>query len=305
MKRAALAGLAALTACGEAQPPLACAAVADQETFVGENVTVLVCFKDPEGGALTLAAVSSQETVASTAVRDTAVTVSGVSPGEAVVTVTATDEDGMTGELDFQVTVPNRPPAVLDAIPDAVLVPGRARTWDLTPYFEEPDGQELEYSAASSDSGVVAVNVTGSMLEAAGVTEGTATVTVTATDAMGLSTTLEFGVEVMTLIFAGTWEGPAMQDGEPFMYFTFTLTEVDGRISGTVEARHVEYGSGSGTVMGRLNDTDVVLDFRLIGENGMDSEFYYTGEWDEANHIEGSPRKAGFNIDWPHNLERE
>ena len=90
------------------------------------------------------------------------------------------------------------------------------------------------------------------------------------------------------------------------MSFTFEITEVDGRISGTVEAEHFEFqATGTGTVMGRLNGREVVLDFRLTGDNGMDSEFAYTGEWDGADLIDGELRKAGFNVDWPLPLERE
>lgn len=76
---------------------------------------------------------------------------------------------------------------MLDAIPDAVLAPGEVDEWDLASYFEEPDGQDLTYSASSSAASVVAVTVTGSILEGTGLAEGTATVIVTATDAMGLS----------------------------------------------------------------------------------------------------------------------
>jgi len=129
---------------------------------------------------------------------------------------------------------------------------------------------------------------------------------VTATDPMGLTATQEFTVEVTTRLFEGSWEGNASEDGEEFMSFTFTLTETDGRISGTVEAYHFEFqANGSGTVMGRLNDQRVVLDFRLVGDNGMDSEFAYNGEWDEADRIDGELRKAGFTVDWPLPLERE
>jgi len=307
MKRVALAGLAALVACEEAKPPRACGTVSDQEMNVGIAVTVSVCFEDPEGGEVTLAAVSSQESVAETFVSASRVTVKGVSPGTAVVTVTATDEDGLTGDLEFGVTVPNRPPAVLDTIQDAVLAPGETREWDLRRYFEEPDGQELTYSAAPSDANIVAVTVTGSMLEATGTAEGTAVVTVTATDAMGLSATQEFGVEVTTRRnLDGSWEGLASEDGEELMSFTFTLTETDGRISGTVEAYHFGFdANGSGRVMGRLNGQEVVLDFRLIGDNGMDSEFSYEGEWEGGDRIDGDLQKAGFSEVWPLPLERD
>ena len=89
MKRVLLAGLAVPMACGEGQPPRTCEDVPDQETVVGESVTVTVCFEDPEGGEVTIAAVSSPDTIATAISRTTDVTVPGVSPGNAVVTVKA------------------------------------------------------------------------------------------------------------------------------------------------------------------------------------------------------------------------
>ena len=64
MKRLTWAALAAMLACGEGGPPRACSTVAEQEANVGNTVTVRPCFEDPEGGAVTLAAQSSAESVA-------------------------------------------------------------------------------------------------------------------------------------------------------------------------------------------------------------------------------------------------
>ena len=64
LKRLTWAALAAMLACGGGEPTRACSTVAEQETNVGNTVTVRPYFEDPEGGALTLAAQSSAESVA-------------------------------------------------------------------------------------------------------------------------------------------------------------------------------------------------------------------------------------------------
>ena len=74
-------------------------------------------------------------------------------------------------------------------VADSMLAPGARRVWDLTRYFEDLDGQEMTHSVAASDTSVVAVTVAEWTLGAAGLAEGAATVTVTATEAIGHAAT--------------------------------------------------------------------------------------------------------------------
>ena len=64
-----------------------------------------VAFDDPDGDALEYAAESSDPAVASAAVDGTTLTVRGVGPGAAEITMTAKDPDGATASQTFAVTV--------------------------------------------------------------------------------------------------------------------------------------------------------------------------------------------------------
>ncbi|WP_419938347.1 Ig-like domain-containing protein [Candidatus Palauibacter sp.] len=74
---------------------------------VGETVTVdaSLHFEDPDGDALSYAAVSSDPGVAAVSVSGNSVAVSGVADGAAVVTVTARDPDGLSAAATFRATV--------------------------------------------------------------------------------------------------------------------------------------------------------------------------------------------------------
>ncbi len=63
-------------------------------------------------------------------------------------------------------------------------------------YLSDPDGDSLSYEAESSDTAVVTVSMSGDKVRVAGVAEGSATVTVTASDPGGLSVAQSFPVKV-------------------------------------------------------------------------------------------------------------
>ncbi|WP_420616708.1 Ig-like domain-containing protein [Candidatus Palauibacter sp.] len=84
------------------------------------------------------------------------------------------------------------------SIPAQTLNVGETVRLDVTSYFRDPDGGALTYAAASLAPGVVSVSQLGSVLTMVGVAEGTATVTVTATDPGGLSAAQNVAVTVST-----------------------------------------------------------------------------------------------------------
>ena len=127
--RLALAFLVAGTAsCGEAgtEPdlngaPQPVGSILSRTIVEGESAQVNAAshFSDPDGDPLTYTATSSNSGVASTSVAGGVVTVTGVAPGSASVTVTARDPSGLTANQSFQVTVEtaNRTPeAVFDSL---------------------------------------------------------------------------------------------------------------------------------------------------------------------------------------------
>ena len=92
------------------------------------------------------------------------------------------------------------PPRATGEPPRAELgTDGDALRIHLSDLFAASDGGALTYAARSSDTGLVAVHVTGGVLTVASTpdgADGAATVTVTATDADGLSVTRTFEVTV-------------------------------------------------------------------------------------------------------------
>ena len=93
--------------------------------------------------------------------------------------------------------VPNRAPIAERHIPWLRMQEaGDSRQVTPSSYFHDPDGDELEYSALSSDPRVVSVSVTGRQLTVVPESAGSATITVAATDAGGLTAESSLPVSV-------------------------------------------------------------------------------------------------------------
>ncbi|MXX56623.1 MAG: hypothetical protein F4205_16900 [Gemmatimonadetes bacterium] len=100
-------------------------------------------------------------------------------------------DDGGTGPSDD-----NQAPTAVGSIPAQTLTAGEVVTLDLASSFNDPDGDALTYSATTSNPAVASPTVSGSTLTIAGVSEGSAAVTVTATDPGGLTATQNVAVTV-------------------------------------------------------------------------------------------------------------
>ena len=79
----------------------------------------------------------------------------------------------------------NSPPLPVGTLSDRWLHAGDEAGVEVGKAFEDPEGDTLTYTAASSATGVVMVSVSGSRVTITPVATGTATITVTATDAGG------------------------------------------------------------------------------------------------------------------------
>ena len=90
----------------------------------------------------------------------------------------------------------HRAPTVAVRIGERTLLGLDGATVDLSAHFEDADGDELAYSALAGDADIVMPVVEGSMLTLSPTRRGTATVTVRATDAGGLSVLETFAVTV-------------------------------------------------------------------------------------------------------------
>ncbi|MYG81826.1 MAG: hypothetical protein F4187_08735, partial [Gemmatimonadetes bacterium] len=118
-------------------------------------------FNDPDGDALSYTAASSDEgiTIATTSADTVWVVPAG--KGEATVTVTATDSEGLSAQQSLAVTVVNRPPEPVGSVPAVETAVRDSAIFRVSEYFSDPDGDSLSYTAASSDEEIVTAGVSG------------------------------------------------------------------------------------------------------------------------------------------------
>ena len=173
-------------------------------------------FADPDGDELTYMAESSDKAVVTAQVSGDSMTVKGVAGGTATITVTATDPGGLsaTQTAEFTVKKPNQAPVPVGEIAEQSLVRGDTIMLDVSGNFVDPDGDELTYTAASSDDAVVTADADGDTVTIVGTGKGRATVTVTATDPDGLSATQEISVVAGAPRAVGEIPGQAITDGD-------------------------------------------------------------------------------------------
>ncbi|MCY4442741.1 MAG: fibronectin type III domain-containing protein [Deltaproteobacteria bacterium] len=177
--------------------------VGELEAGVSRNISLSGVFTDDDGDRLTISAGSSDTSKAavSVAADSSALTLSGVAPGTARITVTAQDSDGNSVSDAFDVTVvkDNNPPTVASAIADATITneSGTSEV-SLSGVFTDADGGDLTVTASSSAESVasVAVSADYSTLTVSAKSRGTATITVTADDGYGGSVVDSFTVRV-------------------------------------------------------------------------------------------------------------
>ena len=115
-------------------------------------------FSDPDGDDLVFEAVSSNTGFVTALIdADGMVEIGAQAAGSTVVTVTASDPEGLDAAQQVSVTVTAPPPAFADTIPTHDMIVDSMVPLDLSPYFE---GGDLTYTVTSSDE-MVAVAIGG------------------------------------------------------------------------------------------------------------------------------------------------
>ena len=182
------------------RPPVAVGTLPATTMAIGESIglNVSTYFQDPDGDALTFRAESTDPSRVSAAISGTDLTITGIAGGTATVTVIATDPGRLSAQQSGGVTVmeENRAPTAVGAIPRQTMDAGTSLTVDASSYFADPDGDALSFEATSNNTAVVTVDVSGSIVTINAVADGTATVSVSATDPDGLSTAQEIEIVV-------------------------------------------------------------------------------------------------------------
>ena len=164
------------------------------------TVDVSPYFSDPDGNPLTYSATSSDTSKATVSLSDATLTITAVAAGSVTITVTAMDNSNATATQTFSVSVTsNRAPVAVGSIPtQTVGVGGAAATVDVSPYFSDPDGNPLIYTATLSNTNIATVSRSGSTFTITPVAAGTATITVQASDDSNASVQQTFSLNVVS-----------------------------------------------------------------------------------------------------------
>ncbi len=192
-----------LTVLSPNNAPVEVGEIPDQTLLLNDEGTELDMtpyFRDEDGDTLSFMPQSSNPRVVTASSSGPSIRFNVVGVGQARMTVLAEDPEGATASLDFTVTVltPNATPVVTEAIPDQTLRvgdPGLAL--NLAPYFTDPDGDALTFSAESEDESIATVEVAGSVAIMTGAAAGETTLTAVVMDTRNASAMQEFSVIVL------------------------------------------------------------------------------------------------------------
>ena len=180
--------------------PTVASAVADMTQSAGYGsftVDLSSVFVDSNGDTLTFTAELDNTSLAMVTVSGTILTVSEVSgTGTATITVTANDGNGGTVSDDFILIVTNQVPIVVSSIADESQAEGYGSFMvDLSSVFTDANGDILTFIAESSDTALVTVAASGTILTVSEVRgTGASTITVTADDGNGGTVSDDFRV---------------------------------------------------------------------------------------------------------------
>ena len=181
----------------------------DAVTVAVDASTALVVsgyFTDADGDALSYEAASSDDDIATASAADSTVTINGHATGSATITITATDPRGASATQEATVSV--KTPPMPDSVPPTHdMIVGNYVELDFATFFTDADGDDLTYTAATSNAAVATASVDGSVVtttaaDAIDDAVGTViTLTVTATDPAGLSAEQEAMVRVNAAVY--------------------------------------------------------------------------------------------------------
>ena len=170
----------------EAEAPGRVGRVAGQTVTVGETLDVDVA-EAFSGTVATYAVSSSNTAVVEVSVDGSVVSLTGAASGYAFVTVTATNAAGSATQrfwVDTELAEP--PPGLAVRLGAESTTVGAIAALDLTPVFTR---RVLSHGATSSDTTVLETTVDGSIVILRGISAGSATATVSATNLGGTRTT--------------------------------------------------------------------------------------------------------------------
>ena len=166
----------------------------------GTSATVALGIIDPDGDTFSFNVATDNATVLTVSQSGQSMVVSGIAPGAATVTLTATDARGASNSTSVVVRVVERPrndnPPNIAPISGQTLQQNTAISIPLT--ITDSDGDAVTFTAISGNTAILTVNTIAdpANLVLSALSPGSTTVTVTAADSRGLETSAIFSVVV-------------------------------------------------------------------------------------------------------------
>ena len=259
-------------------PPVIRTYIDDMSIQVGmtKMLTLSEYYLDIDSLVVTYSAASSDDAVATVSDPDgnSMITITAVAEGSATITVSASDREGLAIPQTFDVTVSatpveppdNNQPRQTRDIPaltgtDALKF-GGSQDVDLSMYFTDDDGDDVTYTADSTDPNVVTADVSGSMVTVTVVAPGMAMIDVTAADPYNRSVRGSFDVEVIN-------QGPMIQADEPATFGPF----MPGATQDILLSRYFSDPEGESLMYTAMSD---MPDYVKVSAVGADSTITIT-----------------------------
>ena len=203
--------------------PTAVGTIAAQTLTIGEAAKVInvsANFSDPDNDTLRFTAASNKRHIATATASGSQITITPVSEGNATITVTASDGKlSATQRISVSVVKANKAPLAVGTIAAQTLTIGEAaKVINVSANFSDPDNDTLRFTAASNKRHIATATASGSQITITPVSEGNATITVTASDGK-LSATQTFSVSVVKAnrapLAVGTISARTLTVGDP------------------------------------------------------------------------------------------
>lgn len=199
----------------------------EQVSFSTTTIDLSSVFNDLDGDELTYEVASEDESVATVSLDGTNLTITEVASGTANISVTATDTKCGSVSDEFEFVI-NTPPVLSVGVDDRLDQVGFATVdIDISGVFSDADGNDLNISAESDDETVVTVSVSGTTLTMTEVSNGSATITLTADDGFGGTVSDEF----VCVINASPAVASTLGDQEASKGFTSVDLDLSGLFS--------------------------------------------------------------------------
>lgn len=219
-------------------PPTVANEIDDVELEMGTNTDIDISDTFEDEGDVTITIKNENENIADVIYRSSTevIRIYANELGTTTVVVTATDNIGQTAHDEFDITVvepapvepTNEPPVYVGMIDDQELtVITEPPVISLVGLFEDPNGDELMYSAVSDDTMVSTVDLMDTDLTINPLAVGETMITITATDGE-FNVVGEFNVKVINLapVLVGTIDDQVATVGDPA-----PMVSIDGLFS--------------------------------------------------------------------------